>query len=64
MLYGRDIMHTSPNLRPANTVFQSYALFLHLTVAQNVGFGLKMKGNQREALTMSNQIVVISAVAL
>ena len=32
-----------PHLRPVNTVFQNYALFPHLTVAQNVGFGLKVK---------------------
>ncbi|MGB3247515.1 MAG: ABC transporter ATP-binding protein [Sulfitobacter sp.] len=43
-LSGRDITHTPPNQRPVNTVFQSYALFPHLTVAQNVGFGLKMQG--------------------
>ena len=44
LLSGRDITHTPPNQRPVNTVFQSYALFPHLTVAQNVGFGLKMLG--------------------
>jgi spermidine/putrescine transport system ATP-binding protein len=43
-LSGKDITHTPPNQRPVNTVFQSYALFPHLTVAQNVGFGLKMQG--------------------
>lgn len=43
-LSGQDITHTPPNQRPVNTVFQSYALFPHLTVAQNVGFGLKMLG--------------------
>ncbi len=48
LLNGRDITHTPPNLRPVNTVFQSYALFPHLTVAQNVGFGLKMQGKSRK----------------
>lgn len=43
-LSGQDITHTPPNQRPVNTVFQSYALFPHLNVAQNVGFGLKMLG--------------------
>jgi len=43
-LSGTDITYTPPNERPVNTVFQSYALFPHLTVAQNVGFGLKMLG--------------------
>lgn len=48
LLSGRDITHTPPNERPVNTVFQSYALFPHLTVAQNVGFGLKMLGKPRD----------------
>jgi spermidine/putrescine transport system ATP-binding protein len=43
-LSGNDITYTPPNQRPVNTVFQSYALFPHLTVAQNIGFGLKMQG--------------------
>jgi spermidine/putrescine transport system ATP-binding protein len=48
LLSGRDITHTPPNERPVNTVFQSYALFPHLTVAENVGFGLKMLGKPRD----------------
>ena len=36
--------HKPPFLRPVNTVFQSYALFQHMTVAQNVAFGLEMEG--------------------
>ena len=36
-----------PNRRPVNTVFQSYALFPHLTVARNIGFGLQMLGRGR-----------------
>jgi len=43
-LSGTDITYDPPYQRPVNTVFQSYALFPHLTVAQNVGFGLKMRG--------------------
>jgi spermidine/putrescine transport system ATP-binding protein len=35
--------HIPPYLRPVNTVFQSYALFQHMTVAQNVAFGLEME---------------------
>ncbi len=50
-LSGRDITHTPPYARPVNTVFQSYALFPHLTVAENVGFGLKMQGKPRAEIT-------------
>ena len=44
LLEGKDISYLPPNQRPVNTVFQSYALFPHLTVAENIGFGLKMQG--------------------
>ena len=44
LLNGQDITYLPPNKRPVNTVFQSYALFPHLTVAQNIGFGLEMQG--------------------
>ena len=44
LLMGQDITALPPNRRPVNTVFQSYALFPHLTVAQNIGFGLEMQG--------------------
>jgi spermidine/putrescine transport system ATP-binding protein len=36
-----------PFRRPVNTVFQSYALFPHMTVAQNVAFGLEMQGKAK-----------------
>ncbi|NHB75188.1 ABC transporter ATP-binding protein [Rhodobacter calidifons] len=44
LLDGTDITTLPPNRRPVNTVFQSYALFPHLTVAQNISFGLEMLG--------------------
>lgn len=44
LLDGTDITTLPPNRRPVNTVFQSYALFPHLTVAQNIAFGLEMLG--------------------
>jgi spermidine/putrescine transport system ATP-binding protein len=46
-LGGEDITHLPPFRRPVNTVFQSYALFPHMTVAGNVGFGLEMLGRPR-----------------
>lgn len=44
---GADMTGLGPNRRPVNTVFQSYALFPHMTVAQNIGFGLRMLGRPR-----------------
>ena len=44
---GQEVAGTGPNQRPVNTVFQNYALFPHMTVAQNIGFGLKMQGRPR-----------------
>ncbi len=46
-LSGRDITGEPPNKRRVNTVFQSYALFPHLTVAENIGFGLTMQGRPK-----------------
>lgn len=40
-LSGQDLADTPPNKRPVNMMFQSYALFPHLSVAQNIAFGLK-----------------------
>lgn len=42
-LGGKDITHLPPYKRDTGMVFQSYALFPHMTVAQNVGFGLEMR---------------------
>ena len=44
LLDGQEIGHLPPYRRPVNTVFQNYALFPHMTVAQNIGFGLEMLG--------------------
>lgn len=38
---GRDITNLPPNKRNLNTVFQKYALFPHMTIAENIAFGLK-----------------------
>jgi len=42
-IHGREMGLEPPNKRPVNTVFQSYALFPHMNVAGNVGFGLQMQ---------------------
>ena len=55
LLDGQDITHLPPNKRPVNTVFQSYALFPHLTVAQNIAFGLEMLGKPRAEVMASTE---------
>src|SRR5262245_45806888 len=47
LLDGEDIAGMPPFKRPINTVFQNYALFPHMTVAENIGFGLKMLGKPK-----------------
>jgi spermidine/putrescine transport system ATP-binding protein len=42
-IFGQEVGLEPPNKRPVNTVFQSYALFPHMTVAENIGFGLRMQ---------------------
>ncbi len=49
-LDGVDMGRTPPNQRPVNTVFQSYALFPHMSVAQNIAFALEMLGRPRDAI--------------
>ncbi len=50
LLHGKDIAHLPPDRRPVNTVFQHYALFPHMTVAENVGFGLRMQGRPKDEI--------------
>jgi spermidine/putrescine transport system ATP-binding protein len=47
LLEGQHVEHLPPYQRPVNTVFQSYALFPHMTVAQNIAFGLEMRNVAR-----------------
>ncbi|PWE34243.1 Fe3+/spermidine/putrescine ABC transporter ATP-binding protein [Maritimibacter sp. 55A14] len=47
---GQDMRGVPANKRPTNMVFQSYAIFPHLSVGENVGFGLRRKGLGREAM--------------
>jgi spermidine/putrescine transport system ATP-binding protein len=57
---GKDVGDMPANKRPVNTVFQNLALFPHMTVAQNVGYGLRLRGTScadlagkvREALNL------------
>lgn len=44
---GKDITKLPPNKRQLNTVFQKYALFNHMTIAENIAFGLKIKNKSK-----------------
>ncbi len=44
---GQDITKLPPNKRQLNTVFQKYALFTHMTIAENIAFGLKVKNKSK-----------------
>ncbi|RNB86919.1 ABC transporter ATP-binding protein [Brevibacillus fluminis] len=44
LLNGSNVAGSPPNKRDVNTVFQNYALFPHMTVSQNIGYGMKLKG--------------------
>ncbi|MCY4259734.1 MAG: ABC transporter ATP-binding protein [Rhodobacteraceae bacterium] len=46
-LFGDDLENLPPNKRPVNTVFQNYALFPHMTVLENVAFGVEMNGESK-----------------
>jgi len=46
-IMGQSMQHVPPYRRPVNLVFQDYALFPHMTVAQNVGFALQIRGVPR-----------------
>ena len=50
LMNGKDISHLAPNRRAVNTVFQDYALFPHMTVFENVAFGLHMKGYSKREI--------------
>lgn len=63
-LEGRDITQLPPEKRPLNTVFQSYALFPHMNVFQNIAYGLKVKGvkkaEQKERVEEALRLVRLS----
>ena len=64
---GTDVTKLPPNRRPVNTVFQSYALFPHLNVIENVCFGLRMarvpKDEQRKRAKEALDLVGLGAFA-
>jgi spermidine/putrescine transport system ATP-binding protein len=50
LLGGQDVVHVPAYRRDVNTVFQSYALFPHLSVFENVAFGLRRRGEPKKAI--------------
>jgi len=63
---GQEVAGLGPNQRPVNTVFQNYALFPHMTVADNIGFGLKMLGRSRAevAATTTEMLKLVKMEAM
>ncbi len=66
LLDGEDIVPVPPHRRPVNMMFQSYALFPHLSVAGNVAFGLKQEGLPRAeiATRVSEMLALVRIEAL
>ena len=64
LIGGRDVARIPPHKRPVNTVFQSYALFQHLNVFNNIGFGLKERRLPRKeiATRVKNSLELVSLV--
>jgi spermidine/putrescine transport system ATP-binding protein len=64
-LGASDITHTKPYQRPINTVFQNYALFPHLTIFENIAFGLRRRGikDVDEAVTKALNLVELPHLA-
>lgn len=67
LISGRSVLNLPPYRREVNTVFQAYALFPHLTVAENVAYGLQQrrvpKAEQRERVSEALDMVQLRAFA-
>ncbi len=50
LLSGQDVTELPPNKRNVNTVFQNYALFPHMNVERNIGYGLRIRGEARSEI--------------
>ena len=56
LIDGRDVSSLEPYRRPVNMVFQSYALFPHLTVGRNIGYGLKQRRPKIDQKTIDEKV--------
>jgi spermidine/putrescine transport system ATP-binding protein len=66
LLDGAPLTHLPPFRRPVNTVFQSYALFPHMSVAKNIAFGLEMLGKPKDEIewTVNEMLQLVRMEAL
>ncbi|WP_020593347.1 ABC transporter ATP-binding protein [Kiloniella laminariae] len=66
LLNGENLEQLPPFKRPVNTVFQNYALFPHMTIAQNIAFGLEMLGRPRQEInsTVDEMLELVQMKAL
>ena len=58
-LDGEDVTNVGATKRPVHTVFQNFALFPHMTIEDNVGYGLKMKKVPKEEIKVRVSKIVI-----
>lgn len=64
ILAGQDVAGLPANRRPVNTVFQSYALFPHMSVADNVAFGLRMQRKENIESLVTNALKLVQMESL
>lgn len=55
---GEDVTNVQPNKRAVNTIFQSYALFPHMNVYDNIAYGLKIKGYDKKTIKLKVEAVL------
>ncbi len=61
---GEDVTAMPPHIRPTATVFQNYALFPHMSVAENVAYGLRCRGrNKRERLAAAMELLDLTGLS-